>query len=208
MDGFDALVGQFLASLGARSPRTYTTYASGLARFRAYLAQTGRLEHWHPDALGPSVLEDFYAWLVRQYGRDRRATLATYSSGLRAFVRFLARRGQLGPGVTYEQMRENAREVMGRANYRSPRIDRRLPVLVTHVLALPIPSEHERGGARRLEALRDRALILTLFCTGMRREEVSRLNRADVDDGWADRALITGKGEKERIVFFDEPTLE
>ena len=48
--------------------------------------------------------------------------------------------------------------------------------------------------------------MLTLFCSGMRREEVSRLDRFDVEDGWADRALITGKGEKERVVFFDEPT--
>ena len=48
--------------------------------------------------------------------------------------------------------------------------------------------------------------MLTLFCTGMRREEVSRLDRYDVQDGWADRALITGKGDKERVVFFDERT--
>jgi site-specific recombinase XerD len=42
----------------------------------------------------------------------------------------------------------------------------------------------------------------------MRREEVARLNRLDVQDGVADRALITGKGEKERVVFFDAATCE
>jgi site-specific recombinase XerD len=40
----------------------------------------------------------------------------------------------------------------------------------------------------------------------MRRDEVSRLDRFDVQDGWGDRALITGKGEKERVVFFDATT--
>jgi site-specific recombinase XerD len=205
---FDALVEDFLITLAGKSPKTYTTYQSGLGRFRAYLEQTGRLETWQPSQLKPSLLEEFYAWLVRQHGRERRATVATYSAGLRAFVRFLARRALLPTNVTYEQMRENVREVMGRATYKTPRIDRRLPLLVTHVLSLPIPSERERRGARRLEALRDRALLLVLFCTGMRREEVSRLNRLDLEDGRADRALITGKGEKERVVFFDDLTCE
>ncbi|MBN9390512.1 MAG: tyrosine-type recombinase/integrase [Chloroflexi bacterium] len=61
---------------------------------------------------------------------------------------------------------------------------------------------------RRQELLRDRALILTLYTTGMRREEVSRLNRADVRDGRLEEVLITGKGDKERVVFFDGPTLQ
>jgi site-specific recombinase XerD len=103
-------------------------------------------------------------------------------------------------------MRENAREVIARGSYKTPRIDRRLALIVTHVQSLQLPAASERRGARRLEVLRDRALIFTLFCTGMRREEVSRLDRYDVQDGWADRALITGKGEKERVVFFDERT--
>ena len=41
----------------------------------------------------------------------------------------------------------------------------------------------------------------------MRRGEVAALNRADVGDGRLDEAIITGKGEKERVVFFDEPAL-
>lgn len=206
MDAYDDLVRQFLVSLGGKSPRTYDTYQTGLARFRAYLFQSRRAEEWRPDSLGANTLEDFYTWLVRQHGRERRSTVATYSAALRAFVRFLARRGLLDAGVTYEQMRENVREVMGRGHYKTPRIDRALPLVVTHVLELPLPPPLERGGVRRLEVLRDQALILTLFCTGVRREEASRLNRADVDDGWADRALITGKGDKERVVFFDEQT--
>lgn len=203
---FDALAAQFLDSLGGKSPRTFTTYQTGLARFREFLEARGQLASWQPASLGPSVLEDFYGWLVRRHSRERRATVATYSAGLRAFVRFLARRALLPPGVTYEQMRENVHEVMGRASYKTPRIDRRLPVLVTYVLGLPLPPATERRGSKRLELLRDRALLLTLFCTGMRREEVARLDRFDVQDGHSDRALITGKGDKERVVFFDAQT--
>jgi site-specific recombinase XerD len=204
--GFDALRDQFLATLGGKSPRTHSTYQTGLGHFREFLCTGGPVEEWRPTTLGPTILEEFYAWLVRQHGRQRRATIATYSAALRAFVRFLARRGLLSPSVTYEQMRENVRAVMGRASYKTPRIDRRLPLLVTHVTSLPLPPAEERGGVRRLELLRDQALMLTLFCSGMRRDEVARLDRFDVQDGWGDRALITGKGEKERVVFFDATT--
>jgi site-specific recombinase XerD len=206
--GFDASVRAFLASLGGKSPRTYATYQTGLARFREFLEASGQLEGWQPTDLGPNALEDFYGWLVRRHGRARRDTVATYSAGLRALVRFLARRAALRPDVSYEQMRANAQQVMDRATYRTPRIDQGLPLLVTHVMSLPLPPPTERRGVKRLELLRDRALMLTLFCTGMRREEVSRLNRVDLQDGWSDQALITGKGEKERVVFFDELTLE
>jgi site-specific recombinase XerD len=205
--GFDECVRTFLSSLGGKSPRTYATYQTGLARFREYLEAGGRLAAWQPSDLGPSTLEDFYGWLVRRHGRERRATVATYSAGLRAFVRYLARRALLRSGVSYEQMRSNAQQVIGRSTYRTPRIDQGLPLLVTHVLEQPVPPSAERRGIKRLELLRDRALLLTLFCTGMRREEVARLDRVDMQDGWANQALITGKGEKERVVFFDELTL-
>jgi site-specific recombinase XerD len=203
---FDALAEAFVGSLAGKSPRTCSTYRTGLARFRAYLQASGRLDAWQPAGLGPSLLEEFYTWLVRQHGRDHRATVATYAAALRAFVRFLSRRGLLAQGVSYEQMRENVREVMGRASYKTPRIDQRLPLLVTHVLSQPLPPPQARRGVKRLEALRDRALLLVLFCTGMRRDEVARLNRADLQDGHTTQALITGKGSKERVVFLDEPT--
>jgi site-specific recombinase XerD len=203
---YDKLKDQFLASLGGKSPRTYTTYQTGLAHFRAFLESRGKLEDWRPAVVSATLLEEFYGWLVRRHGRERRATVATHSAGLRAFMRFLARRALLPTGVTYEQMRENVAEVMGRTTYKTPRIDRRLPMLVTYVMSLPIPSPTARQGSKRLELLRDQALILTLFCTGMRRDEVARLDRLDVEDGGSDRALITGKGEKERVVFFDTAT--
>ena len=201
---FETLKNQFLASLGGKSPRTYTTYQTGLAQFRDFLQARGQLEQWQPALLEPTLLEEFYGWLVRQRGRERRATVATYSSGLRAFVRFLARRAQLPSGVTYEQMRENVAEVMGRTTYKTPRIDRRLPLLVTHVMALSEPSPEARNGVKRLELLRDRALLHVLFYSGMRRAEVASLNRRDVQGGWARDALVIGKGDKERNVFFGD----
>jgi site-specific recombinase XerD len=200
---------RFIASLAGRSLQTVKTYRSALARLHEYLESTGV----EPAAFGTSeirgdLLERFYLWLARVYGRDDRFTIATYVAGARAFLRFCARRHLLSPGVSFEELRDNVREVMGRASYRTPRIDSRLVLIVTHVDGLPLPPAEQYGGQPRLELLRDRALIRTLFTTGMRREEVANLTRADVQDGHARQALITGKGSKERIVFFDDQALQ
>jgi site-specific recombinase XerD len=199
---------RFLASLVGRSPQTAATYRTALGRLHEYLGSIG-VEHdaFRVTEVRADLLERFYLWLTRVYGRDDRFTVATYVAGARAFLRFCARRHLLAPDVSFEELRDNVREVMGRVPYRTPRIDQRLVLIVTHVDALELPPGGQAGGQARLELLRDRALIRTLFTSGMRREEVSNLSRADVQDGHARQALITGKGSKERIVFFDDKAL-
>jgi site-specific recombinase XerD len=197
----------FLESLVGKSPRTVATYASALRRWDEHLrARKLEPERMDPAELDESALEDFQAWLVRSYGREDRATIATYVAGVRAFLRFLARRHFLAPETSFEAIQEQARAAMGHASYRSPRVDGRLPLLVLYVKSLAVP-DPVRFRDAHLEVLRDRALILTLFSTGMRREEASRLDRADVDDGWSNQAIIRGKGEKERVVFFSDEAL-
>jgi integrase len=96
---------------------------------------------------------------------------------------------------------------MGRGSYKAPRIDPALPRLVLAADEIPLPPSSPANVAKRLELLRDRALLRTLLCTGMRRAEVASLNRSDIADGRNGQAIVTGKGNKERTVFFDEPTL-
>lgn len=200
--------GFFLESLAAKSPRTVTTYASALRRFDEYL---GTL-HLKPSTLGTGELEEtilaeFQTWLVRSYGREDRATIATYVAGVRALFRFLSQRHLLAAGVSFEAIREHASQAMGRVPYRTPRVDARLPMLVLYVKNTPLP-DPLKAHAAYLEVLRDRAIILTLFATGMRREEVSRLDRSDLDDGWATQGIIRGKGDRERVVFLSDEAAE
>jgi site-specific recombinase XerD len=199
---------RFLDSLIGRSPRTAATYRNALNRFHEYLESTGaEPADFRTDQIRADLLERLYLWLTRVYGRDDRFTVATYVAGTRAFLRFCARRHLLSPDVSFEELRDNVREVMGRVPYRTPRIDQRLVKIVTHVDGLELPPGDQYGGALRLELLRDRALIRTLFTSGMRREEVANLTRADLQDGHSRQALITGKGNKERLVFFDDKAL-
>ena len=197
----------FLRAMAGKSPATVATYGESLKRFREYLEEGGVSRDASTMDLPADVLERFYSWLVGAYGRDRRSTIATYVAGTRAFFRFLARRGLLPSGASFEQMRSGLQEVMGKANYKTPRIDQRLPLVVLYVNNIPLPDPTRASQGKRLEILRDRAILHTLFSTGMRREEVSSLNCADLDDGWATQALITGKGEKERVVFFADEAL-
>ena len=200
---------QFVASLVGRSVQTVTTYRNALRRFREFLLAEGvDPDAARTDRFERDVLERFYTWLIRVYGRGDRFTVVTYVAGVRAFFRFLARRRLLAADLSFEELRDNLREVMGRTSYKTPRIDPRLATIVTYVDQLELPPAGPNGsGQARLELLRDRALIRTLFATGMRREEVSRLDRRDVQDGRARQAIVTGKGDKERLVFFDDAAL-
>ncbi|MBX5490278.1 MAG: tyrosine-type recombinase/integrase [Chloroflexi bacterium] len=199
-----AAAAQFLRALAGRSPQTRRTYASALRRFAEFLASRGLAA----DALQPSdltlgLVEDYAVWLVGQYGRERRPTLVTYLAALRAFWRFLDRRGWLAPAQSYQRVSDRLSELLGPGRYRTPRIDQRVPLLVTYADALPEPADP----AERLTLLRDRALLHVLFSSGMRREEVVRLNRSDLDDGHRGEALIRGKGDKERVIFLSEEAL-
>lgn len=198
----------FLATLSGKSPQTERTYATSLGRFQAFLEDEGLPSEVVPtDALPPTILERYYGWLIRRYGREQRSTVMTYLAGVRAFVAYLDRRNLLAAETSSEQMRGHLRDVVAKAPYKTPRIDRGLPLVVVEAEKLPLPAPGPKYEHARLELLRDRAILHTLFATGMRREEAARLNREDVDDGWSAQALITGKGSKERVVFFTDEAL-
>ncbi|MHB1416647.1 MAG: tyrosine-type recombinase/integrase [Chloroflexota bacterium] len=198
----------FGETLVAKSPRTAANYLSALNRFREFLIDN----HLDPDALttdqlAAETLERFYTWLLKGYGRERRTTAVAYTSEVRAFFRFLDRRRWLHPDLSYERMKDGLRELIGRLHYKTPRVDDAVALVVTHAKGLPVPEPDGKKDQNRLELLRDRAILTTLYATGMRREELSRLNRTDIQDGRATQGLITGKGDKERVVFFDDESL-
>jgi site-specific recombinase XerD len=201
-------IDSFREALIAKSPRTAINYVSALARFREFLPTTGcDPDAVRTDELPDDVLERFYAWLLKTRGRDRRTTAVAYTTAVRAFFRYLDRRRWLNPEQSYERIKDGLRELVGRLHYKTPRIDDAIAGVVTHVEALPVPSPTRRNAQQRLELLRDKAILQTLYGTALRRQELSRLNRTDVRDGRSSEGLVTGKGDKERTVFFDKESL-
>lgn len=201
-------VAAFRETLLARSPRTAANYLSALRRFDQFLPSLGLDPRTATtDQLPPEALERFYSWLLQTYGRQRRSTALAYVNEVRAFFRFLDRRRWLRPDLSYEHLKDRLRELVGRVPYRTPRVDDAVALVVTSVLSLPLPPPDGRANRARLTLLRDRAILATLWATGMRREELSRLNRSDLQDGRASEGLVTGKGGRERVVFFDDAAL-
>jgi integrase/recombinase XerD len=171
----------------------YLEFERGLSRntleaYRSDLLQLGG----HLERAGIDVLDaehgHLVAWLddLAAGGEDRPpvapATLQRKAACLRSFYRHLRREGLLDRDPT--------------ADLRTPRKSQRLP----HVLA--------RGEVQRLlaaprgtdpAALRDRALLETMYACGLRASEAIGLRVGDVDlEVGVLRAR--GKGSKERLV--------
>jgi integrase len=198
----------FHTSLIAKSSRTAENYAAALRRFDEFLRDTARTpEVMTTDQIDGRTLEAFYVWLLEQRGRAAKRTAITYVAGVRAFLAFLDRNGWLAPDVSYERMKAALRALIGRVPYPTPRIDEAIAHVITYVNELPLPPATPRTRQARLTLLRDRAILTTLYGTALRRAELASLNRADIQDGRAGEAIITGKGSKERIVFFDAESL-
>jgi len=178
-----ALAGEFYSHLekekGA-SPHTVRAYRGDIDDFLAYLeTQPDRnVDH-----------RTIRTYMVSVYKGLKKSSLARRVSSIKAFFRFLQKRG-------YSE--ENPAQVI-----KNPRIEKHLPKFYTvdemfHFLdSLPDDSW--------LHA-RNRAVFELIYSTGMRASEALGLNRQDVhlEGLWV---LVRGKGGKERILPFGEKAL-
>ena len=81
--------------------------------------------------------------------------------------------------------------------------DPRLPLVVLHYDRLNLPTAVKPADKRqRLILLRSRAIVHVLYSTAGRLSEVARLDRSAVGEGLAEQAIIIGKGNKKRTLFF------
>lgn len=128
-------------------------------------------------------------------GNLSRRTIARRLSCLRSYYRFLCRDGQL---------KHNPAGAIP-----TPRLEKRLPSFLDEQQAARlIESPGERGapddpGAKRRSprswhALRDAAMLETLYSTGIRVSELVGLNLQDLDE-ISGTLIVRGKGKKERL---------
>lgn len=171
----DRLAEKFLIYLKAEknySPHTLTSYTNDLKAFYAFVAPV------RVEATDKNQLRAFLAMLSEK-GYSKR-TLSRRMAALRTFFRFLVREGHL------------SKDPM--AAMKNPKQEKRLPMVleeneVTRLLEAP---EDDVAGRR------DRAMLETLYSTGMRVSELVRIDLENVDFiGGVCRVM--GKGGKERI---------
>ena len=205
---WDTAVGAFrdyLAVERAYSPRTVEAYLRDLVAFHAQLAAR-RGAAPAPESLTALDVRGFLASL---HGVNDAATVARKLSSIRAFFRFLARRGAIDGNP--------ARALRG------PKRKRGLPRALDVDDAFQLveaPTSTGRTSHRRLSVdeearhgalrLRDRALLEVLYGGGLRVSEGVGLDVGDLDRGGGGLLALVrrGKGGKTRTVPLGDKAAE
>ena len=143
-------------------------------------------------ALATLDLADLRDWLAAMAASGHsRATLARRSASVRTFSSWAFEAGLLASDVA--------------ARLRAPRVDNRLPgVLTTQQASQLLKTASDLASDGHVLAVRDLAIIETLYATGVRVSELVGLDVADLDH--SQRTLrVLGKGRKERTVPYGLP---
>jgi len=180
---FEELVLDFLAHLELErglARNTLSAYRSDLLHFGRHLAERGRA----PESASQRDLADYLAHLASGDGgrAASAATLRRRSACLRSFYRHLRREG--------------LRESDPTTGIATPRRPGRLPDVLSRDEVRCLLTQPK--GTEPL-ALRDRALLETMYACGLRASEVTALELRDLDLE-AEILRGRGKGSKERIV--------
>jgi len=174
----------FLAKERNDSPHTVKAYGRDLALFAVFGDEYYGGGAWTWAGVDRLAMRSFMGWLQRR--RLARRSVARAVSALRTFYRFLSARRGL--------------EVNPARGVRLPRLERRLPAFLDRADVEELFRLAEAlAQSEEFPAVRDLALLETLYASGMRLSELAGLNLGDVDLV-SDQAKVRGKGKKERLV--------
>lgn len=169
---------RYLVSERNASELTIKSYREDLFGFVEWLeATTGKVPH--PGSLSPQDLRSFQAAL--QQAGYARSSISRKLAALRSFYKFA--------------MREGIANSNPAKPLRNPRRQRTLPHVLTDdevgrlLLAPP---------ADRVDGLRDRAILETIYSAGLRVSELVGVQDGDIDER-EQIVRVRGKGRKERI---------
>ncbi len=180
----DALVERFLDALwleSGLSRNTLTAYRSDLEGFLAW-------SRMPPDAVSRPQVQAYLAECVSNGARPR--TTARLLSSLRRFYHYLLREELITQDPT--------------AQLDAPRLGRSLPKSLTEEQVEKLLQAPDTSAAL---GLRDRAMLETLYATGLRVSELIALDLSRVNLQ-AGVVRVTGKGNKERLVPLGEESIE
>lgn len=190
MNDIHDLQRQFLEHLEiekGRSVKTIDNYGRYLTRFFTY----GKIKT--PDDITEQLIREYRLWLNRQPGTKngrghdpmKRRTQNYYLIALRAFLKFLRKRG-------IESMSPERIEL---AKVPERSLDLITGAELNRLLNAPDQSTPQ--------GLRDKAILELFFSTGLRVSELCSLSQDDIDMS-REEFSVRGKGEKVRVVFLSD----
>jgi len=186
-DVFDGLLDSFTLALDAegKSPKTVENYS------RAVLALARWLDaHDQADDVTDVTADDVRGWLVALHGNVAPSTEYRNYSGCRQFFAWAVREGEL--------------DVSPMVNVRPPKVPEPRTVMLT---ADQMRALLAGCAGKDMVSRRDRAIIMLLADTGMRRAELAALTLDDVDLRTR-VAYVVGKGRRPRTVPFGARTAQ
>lgn len=185
--GWLVVVEDFLTDLSARgySPATVRARRQALAVFAQWCLDRG-LDG--PAMVSRPVLVRYQRWLFHYRKADGDPlTFRSQNARLlpvRALFAWCVKNGHLAANPA--------------SDLDLPKVEQRLPkAALTAAEAeavLAVPDE------RTVSGLRDRVMLEVLYCTGIRRSELARLNVRDIDRDRRTLMVRQGKGKKDRLV--------
>jgi site-specific recombinase XerD len=192
-----------------RSRHTVEAYSTALRHFASFCEdQYKPVAEMSAEDISPDMALGFVRWL-RVTNPVGSTTQDNYMTAISRFYRWMMLEGRASfDAADYARLQERLSDVRGR---RPPRPLPRVPTedavraLVQAAYAVPLPEEPETSKGRRagLLRLRNIAVIETLRSTGARVGELVSLRRENLD--YERRAaVVTGKGQKQRLIYFDE----
>jgi site-specific recombinase XerD len=197
MNILDSNLDEFLQYIESQhSPNTKLAYRTGLRKFGEYLKDSH-------SAVTIDVVTAFASWLNDRVKHD---TKANYLIAVGLFYRWCVGKRILNfDTAEMEQLREFLKSAAKRTEH-LPRLpdDEMIDALCHAARSVEVtPSKNTDTNRRNeLERLRNIALIESLRSSGMRVGELVGLRIGDVDRT-NHSARVTGKGDKQRNVFFN-----
>ena len=179
-------INRFLDTLD-RSPKTIFAYRNGLAQFVKAVGEEAELN-----------TETYVNFLISLKNKSV-STQRLYATAVLKFYAF-CKAGNWG------ELREVTEHYTRRSGKRIVRFNREAVEKVIEYCS-SLSGDTSASLSTILEALRDRAFVLTLVDTGLRISEACALKRSDVD--WLEgRAIIIGKGDKQAVIRFSNRSME
>jgi integrase/recombinase XerC len=178
----------YLTTFRHTSPLTSKAYGEDINQFIAWAERSGTID---AEQVTPAIIR---AYLVELSERGlARTSRARKIAALRSFFAFLVRQEVIVQSPV--------------TGVRSPKLDRRLPkyLRTPEIDALMAAPVNERSDSSM--AMRDIALLETLYASGMRAAELVGMNMEDIDldSGFA---TVTGKGSKQRVAIIGSKAQE
>ena len=187
------------SAISTRSFNTARTYRYAFKAFMEFLDSQDVSNTSPIEILNMEQFIRFPAWLaINQYSKK---TINVYLAGAKYFLNWLVINGTISPVYSETLRYEMAvKQISRKRESRLPRTPEKGAVekIIEAVKSLNEPTPRKE---------RDIALILFLVTTGCRNNEMVQLRIKDIDLA-GHKALVVGKGNKERRVFFNSEAAE